>query len=630
MKGNIRNNKYKNRIILFNKYKHKNPLFYNFIIILFIINIKVCDSYQEINITIKGTGEQKILNEESINQPNHILINGILQNYTGYYVYNLIENINIISIRWDNKLTSCNYMFHSLNNIIEFDFSNFDTSEVTDMDGMFENLNSLKILDLSNFNTSSVKNIDCMFNGCSSLLSLNLNIFDTLNVEYFFSGMFGECNSLIYLNLYSFIITDNVNVDDVHQSMDFLFWDVSGYICYNDNTYLSLSGYQNSCDNICFNNQSKLIIDNKTCINECYNDNIFKYEYKNICFQSCSEISQILYGTSDIKIYYDYNNTKCIDKIPDGYYCNDTDINSIDKCNIKCKTCNNESIVNDLCLSCNIENNYYPIINNISINNLNINCSNSTPSGYFFDNNSLSYNICYSSCKECFSIGDNYNHQCKECIDDYYLNNTNCYKNCSYYYYFNNSHGYCTEDEKCPENKRKLIKEKGECIEDCSKDDIYKYEYNNTCFSSCLEIDLLGNTDLKIYYNYNKTKCIDKIPDGYYLNDSISNTIDKCNIKCKTCNNESTLNDLCITCNNENNYYPLINNFSDNNSYINCSNSKPSGYAFDNYSLSYNICYSSCKECFSIGDNYNHQCSECIENYYLNNTNCYKNCSYYY
>ena len=59
--------------------------------------------------------------------------------------------------------------------------------------------------------------------------------------------------------------------------------------------------------------------------------------------------------------------------------------------------------------------------------------------------------------------------------------------------------------------------------------------------------------DYEIYYNYNKTKCIDTMPDGYYLNDTNNRTIDKCNIKCKTCNNESNTNDLCLSCNLENN-----------------------------------------------------------------------------
>ena len=153
-----------------------------------------------------------------------------------------------------------------------------------------------------------------------------------------------------------------------------------------------------------------------------------------------------IYGSLCYEIYDNYNKTKCIDEIPDGYYLNDTNEKAIDKCNIKCKTCNNESNINDLCLSCNIGNNYYPILNSNSNINSYINCSNYTPTGYIFDN--FTYKPCYSTCKVCLGIGDNYNHQCLECIDNYHLNETNCYKNCSYYYYFDDLHlHHCTESQ---------------------------------------------------------------------------------------------------------------------------------------------------------------------------------------
>ena len=37
----------------------------------------------------------------------------------------------------------------------------------------------------------------------------------------------------------------------------------------------------------------------------------------------------------------------------------------------------------------------------------------------------------------------------------------------------------------CPEDYYLLIKEKEQCIEDCSKDDEYKYQYNGECFKEC-------------------------------------------------------------------------------------------------------------------------------------------------
>ena len=172
-----------NGISLFNKNLYKRTLFFSFTLFLFISNIKILNAYQEINITINGTGRQQIVDKDYFdNKPNEILINGILQNYSDYYVYNLAQNINIITMRWDNKLTSCYNMFYNLNNIIDFNFSNFDTSEVKNMCCMFEKVKSLKSLDLSSFNTSSVENMEFMFNGCTSLVSLNLNNFDTSKV----------------------------------------------------------------------------------------------------------------------------------------------------------------------------------------------------------------------------------------------------------------------------------------------------------------------------------------------------------------------------------------------------------------------------------------------------------------
>ena len=48
------------------------------------------------------------------------------------------------------------------------------------------------------------------------------------------------------------------------------------------------------------------------------------------------------------------------------------------------------------------------------------------------------------------------------------------------------------------------------------------------------------------YYNYDKTDCLEEVPEGYYLNDSEHKTIDKCPIKCNECSLESISQNLCI------------------------------------------------------------------------------------
>ena len=59
----------------------------------------------------------------------------------------------------------------------------------------------------------------------------------------------------------------------------------------------------------------------------------------------------------------------------------------------------------------------------------------------------------------------------------------NCYETCIYYYYLDNDNNFhCTDNDSCPDEYNKLIPNKKKCINDCSKDDIYKFEINNICY----------------------------------------------------------------------------------------------------------------------------------------------------
>ena len=66
-------------------------------------------------------------------------------------------------------------MFFNCKSLISLDLSNFDTSQVTNMQSMFYNGWSLASLDLSNFDTSQVANMDSMFMGCSPLRTIKIN-----------------------------------------------------------------------------------------------------------------------------------------------------------------------------------------------------------------------------------------------------------------------------------------------------------------------------------------------------------------------------------------------------------------------------------------------------------------------
>ena len=338
------------------------------------------------------------------------------------------------------------------------------------------------------------------------------------------------------------------------------------------NYYYDLNNiYHCTEENSCPENFNKLITQKKRCIDICSKDSIYQYEYNNTCLIECPIETYIdknndLYKCLDNLYcemkdkYYNYDMTECIDKIEDGFYCNNTSLKTIDKCHDNCKTCdkgptndnNNcltcpdtgtiyfdlgnctdkcdnghfidnsinkckcssnitceicsvESMKYNLCESCNIEDGYYPKINDsINIGKF-INCYNkdTISQGYYLNINTKQYEVCFSKCKNCDELGDEYNNKCTECFPNYgfkydFKNDRNCYEICEYNYYFNNSVYFCTKDNNCPEEYNLLVKDKKRCIDKCIKDNNYKYQYRNNCFTNCPENTISSKNNLFI------------------------------------------------------------------------------------------------------------------------------------
>ena len=149
-------------------------------------------------------------------------------------IFSGMSNLTTISLsNFDtSKVTNMGSMFYGMRSLTSLNLSNFDTSQVTDMRDMFFIVLNLTSLDLSNFNTSKVTDMRSMFSGMSSLTSLNLSNFDTSQVtdmSDMFSGMF----NLTTLNLSNF---DTSKVTD----MNYMFTDM-----YNLTT-LDLSNFDTS------------------------------------------------------------------------------------------------------------------------------------------------------------------------------------------------------------------------------------------------------------------------------------------------------------------------------------------------------------------------------------------------
>ena len=415
------NNKFqtlkKEKKIINKKAKYLNYITLFYILIMLLINIPLTNETKsnlrnllfvsEITLTILGKGDQYILSnkstiidnkEYSFNYiPDQILINGILQNFTGNMVYNLEKDENIINIKFNNLLEDCNLMFYDMNNIIKIDLSKFDSSKVTEMIGMFSNCRSLISLNLDNFRTSLVTNMHSMFQGCEKLTSLNLDYFNTssvinmhaifssckslisLNLKNFntssvtimavmflncnslksldlshfntksvvnFHGLFKNCSSLISLNIDNFDTSLVTNMNDMFIGCSSLislnlinFSTSSMQNLYNMFNYANMDiiycldqnnipkiveqikelnkNYKNNCSDICFtNHNNKIIFKKNLCISDCKNDDIYRFEYNNLCYESCPNNTHISLNNEylcEIDIFENETNAQTIE-----------------------------------------------------------------------------------------------------------------------------------------------------------------------------------------------------------------------------------------------------------------------------------------------------------------------------
>ena len=458
-----------------------------------------------------------------------------------------LKSLNLQSFNTSKAQTMVN-IFSNCNSLLSLDLSNFDTSSVTSMDYMFLNCTNIISLNIDNFITSSVISMSYMFHGCSSLLSLNLSNFNSSTIskyKYMFDNIYKDLlyciddrKKYVFHSLLSSYKEDCLIICNSFNNKKYI---KDKFLCLDnckDDDKYNLE-YKNECYIEC-PGSSKLIKEKLLCIDSCKNDNIYKYEYKNECYKECPN------NTFFINEEY-----LCYESIPKGYYCNDTRLKTLEKChkkcieckegptennnnclicldslffnmgncinnctngyyienesnrvckcmlNKKCLLCSEESSILDLCLYCNKEDGYYPIMSDILRKDGFVDCY-KEPEGYFLKNDY--YNKCYKGCKFCKELGNEKDNKCLKCFDNYvfindYDNIYNCYEKCKFNYYYNkenNSQYECTLEDNCPEQYNKYIETKKRCIDQCKNDNIYKYEFKNKCYRKCPEGSFLS------------------------------------------------------------------------------------------------------------------------------------------
>ena len=180
--------------------------------------------------------------------------------------------------------------------------------------------------------------------------------------------------------------------------------------------------------------------------------------------------------------------------------------------NIKCKTSNYQSYINNLCLECNINKGYFPAeYPDKSFLHGFTECYNSTtkPINFYFDDENKKYKPCYETCLTCNEGGNSERHNCLSCDanlrNEPDKNSTNCITECDYYYYYSPYGQYkCTNNSICPDEANLYIKKLKKCTNDCSKEKSeYKYQYGGQCLDECPSGTSNDSKGLCINENYN-------------------------------------------------------------------------------------------------------------------------------
>ena len=240
-----------------------------------------------------------------------------------------IESIDFTNFNTSN-LTDMNSLFKGCNNVKIINYSNFDTSLVTDMSNLFNGCEKLISVNLSKFNTEIVTNMNSMFANCSSLKSIDLFNFKTSKVIDM-GSMFANCSSLKSIDLFNFNTSNVIDMGSMFEGCEQL--EIIKLFYFNTSSVTDMSKMFSNCNNLVFIDISNFKMQSVTK----YED-MFKGDFKNtiyvdlynvedskeiITYSGLNKVNKLnvcqkedLITNENAKItccYYDFENKKCRD-----------------------------------------------------------------------------------------------------------------------------------------------------------------------------------------------------------------------------------------------------------------------------------------------------------------------------
>ena len=431
-----------------------------------------------------------------------------------------LVNLEISNFKASNVIFM-NLTFFGCKSLKSLNLSNFDTKNVIDMSQMFMGCSTLESLNLSNFNTSNVRIMNKMFTDCNSLQKLYLRNFDlsqVSQVEYIFFG----CNNLFFIDFSQANFGNHKNVN-IFNSINY-----NITICVNNKTEKLKNNttfpYYINIIQVCNSDVINKNINLHTLKNETFNippidtnniDNGFNFSSENNGQNDMVKVDKIGITPSihnqqtnisdnikDSKVdecciklmkHYNISSKEEIsiftknfivegEKVPKILYeFYDSGNNKLDSSRIckgmfkdipeNCSEYTIESLIKNYCTECNEEYNYYPVYVSDN-NNSNFKKCYNDKEGYYYDNISKLYKLCYETCQTCEKNGSSSVNNCLKCKKkNPFKYKSNCYEYCHNNTYNESTNEYiCLEEPKCLKKEQKLFMNNKSCIDDCSKD----------------------------------------------------------------------------------------------------------------------------------------------------------------
>ena len=417
-------------IIKFKKMKSKLSFLFNRAYIYLVINIFLFSyislkvkvlSTNEIHLLIQGSGEQSILNENFYIEPIEVYVNNTKKE-SCKKICELLSEYNDIKLIFDDNINSCINMFKGLNNILSIDLSNFDFSQVINMNSMFKDCQNLKNINFGNINTTMVEDMASLFENCKNLESIDVSNFKTSKVRSM-QGMFSNCVNLKAIDVSNFDTSNIINMHEMFSHCEILkSIDVSNFKTSYTREMMDMFGYCYALKTLDLTNLDTSKVQNiQGIIFACSN-----LKYLDMSTFKADSLINVRYLFGNVKSlkYVNLRNFKILDTSKILNY-EPIFLGSTIKLNIKFCIEDEETknfIIGDMASDCSDfcfqENILFDYENNICICNEN----------YKFKYNNKCYNVCPENTHEI--LQDIY--KCIETIpENYYLvNNDNIYKEC--------------------------------------------------------------------------------------------------------------------------------------------------------------------------------------------------------